>query len=136
MPSDGSLEIQTAVYNALVAAASPPIAGGRIGDHTEASSAFPFIRIADIIGVPSSIDGFHGATHIVQVEVYSQYKGMKEIHELTTIIYNALHETNLTIATRPSALCFHENTKVQRDPTDGVTHQAIMGFRIESFEAE
>lgn len=136
MPGDGSLEVQTAIYNALVAAASPPVAGGRIYDHVESSADFPFIRIADVITQPHDIDGYSGSEAIAQIEVFSQYKGKKEIHEITTIIKEALHNTNLTIAARPSALCFWDGTNLQRDPSDGVTHQAIMRFRVESYEAE
>ncbi|MEM7619768.1 MAG: DUF3168 domain-containing protein [Pseudomonadota bacterium] len=134
MAGDGSLDVQGAVYSVL-ANLNPALAGGRIYDYVKDDVAFPFVRIDGSTSAPADVDGFSGTDEVIQIAVFSQAYGKREIKDLMGQVKEALHNVNLTVANRPTALCWWDGTNLRRDP-DGITHQGIMRFRVLSYEAE
>ncbi len=133
MAGDGALDVQGAIYT-LLSELDPVLAAGGIFDYVAADIAFPFVRIEDSTLVPADVDGYSGTQEIIQIAVYSNQHGKKELKVIMSRIKDALHHVNLSVTDR-TAQCWWDGATVQRDP-DGVTHQGILRFRVLSFKEE
>lgn len=138
MSSDYTGNLQAAIFSAL-RAASPIIAGGRIFDAVpvgidSTDSNFPYVvigetqAIADDTSAPGSVSD-DGVVGYVTLHVWSRYRGKAEVHAVASQIKGALHEVDLTVIGRASALCWIDSTIVMDDP-DGITRHGIVTCRV------
>ena len=84
------------------------------------------------IGTQSTIDNgtktLDARDYIFNVDVYSDYRGMKEIKNIQKEIYRLLHESSLSVSGASFVNCRCEfTTDILED--DGVTRHGVMRFR-------
>ena len=70
--------------------------------------------------------GFDGT---IDVHVWTEYEGWKELCTLQTTIYNAMHRTALTVTGHAVIDVQQEFSEMRRDP-DGITKHGIQRFRV------
>ena len=85
-----------------------------------------------IIGEQSTSDNgsktLDGRDYIFNVDVYSDYRGMKEIKNIQKEIYRLLHESSLSVSGASFVDCRCEfTTDILED--DGITRHGVMRFR-------
>ncbi len=85
-----------------------------------------------IIGAQSTSDNgsknLDGRDYIFNVDVYSDYRGMKEIKNIQKEIYRLLHESSLSVSGASFVDCRCEfTTDILED--DGITRHGVMRFR-------
>ena len=85
-----------------------------------------------IIGEQSSSDNgsktLDGRDYVFNVDVYSDYRGMKQIKNIQKEIYRLLHESSLSVSGASFVDCRCEfTTDIIED--DGVTRHGVMRFR-------
>ena len=85
-----------------------------------------------VIGEQSSSDNgtksLDARDYVFNVEVFSDYRGMKEIKNIQKEIYRLLHESSLSVSGASFVNCRCEfTTDILED--DGITRHGVMRFR-------
>jgi hypothetical protein len=123
-------EVQKAVFLALTATNIASVTEIRDTPIAKPTSAnFPFIEIGAGQALPADAGGDTGAEEYLDLHVYSRTGGQKQVKEIMTAIYAALHQQTLTVTGRTSAHCFYDSSRVIDTP-DGLTRHGIMTFQI------
>lgn len=126
----GSLAVQTAVYDALIAAS---VAGGRVHDDVPQDVAFPYVAIDASQVIADDVTCADGSDEFVDLHIWSRYRGWKEVKEIADAIHGALHAVSLTAAGRTTTHAFVQSFRTLRDP-DGVTRHGVITLRISHAE--
>jgi len=118
------LQIQKAVYTALVAALDVPVF-----DNVPQNSPYPYVVVGDDTAVPWDTDDSLGTEATVTVHAWSQYRGRAEAKELLEQIYAALHRQDIAVenAVTIESIAEFQQTIVE---SDGLTRHGIIRFRI------
>ena len=139
--SDASWNLQTAIYG-LLTGQSPAVADGNIYDNvpdaalsaSAPDSEFPYVHIGEMDAQPDDVDGSSGARDDGTVEtltlhVWSRYRGQKEVKQIMQQIKNLVHDTQLTVTARSSALCIVRSMRNFLD-ADGKTRHGVMSVEV------
>lgn len=126
-------EVQAAVYTRLRAftALTALVGGGtpRIYDHVpENGASFPYVTIGDIQSLPFDTKDTIGQDQTVTINVWSRYKGNKEVKQILDAIYDALHRHALSLASHATVDCQYEFAETYRDEDN--TRNGVIRFRI------
>lgn len=119
-------EIFAAIYTKLTTDLSVDVFDNVPQDNYD----FPYVRIDPLVSNEADTDSETGFNSTVQIISFSQYKGEKEISDLSKQIYNSLHRWAF-----PDTTSFGISTITQEFSTialesDGVTRESIQRFRI------
>ncbi len=121
--TDHPFNLQTAIKSALVDA---DVAGGRIYDQVPQDVTFPYVEFGDKHSLPDDLSGDdQGRREHTKLDVWSRYRGRKEVLQIISAIEDALHGTDLTVTGRASALTWVIDFRVIRDP-DGLTVHGVI----------
>lgn len=133
MGADSQWAVQQAVYSALsnASALTSQLAAGddSIFDHVPEDSAFPYITIFETTAQPFDTQVGNGMDMIIGIHSWSRYRGEKEIKNIMAAVYDALHDTALTITGHTHILTRFLNSQAVMDP-DGLTRHGVQQFRI------
>ena len=128
--SNALWEMQRAIYQALAADAGvraeigePP----RLYDDPPVDAAFPYLTIGESkMRYWRGVDG--GFEHEIRLNIVSRYAGRREVKRIMGAVYDALHETALTLAGhRLVNIRFVFADAFRRQ--DGEVYQGAMRFR-------
>lgn len=129
-----SWEIQTAIYNVLVAA-SPAIAGGRIYAPAAPDVVFPHVEIGESQQITGDVQCRAGGDEFVTLHVWSRPgagQSYAEVKQICGAISTALHAVTLSGASLSYATAWVQRQRVLRDP-DGVTLHGTVEIRVEHY---
>ncbi|MEM9494845.1 MAG: DUF3168 domain-containing protein [Pseudomonadota bacterium] len=128
--SDSIWALQRAIYQELSNDAGLGAyigAPARIFDHPPDGAGLPYIVIG--AGRASDWKGVdRGVEHDVRLHVYSRYAGRREIKEIMSAVYDALHEAAFAVDGHRlvNIRCIFSDA-LRR--TDGETYEGVMRFR-------
>lgn len=128
-------ELQKAIYAVLTAASISGVQSIRDNPNTEPSTSdYPFIEIStsqDLADDTGGDDGTgdEGLETYFDIDVWSRYRGQKEVKEIMGAVYDALHHQSLTVTGRSTAFCWLDDKRIIDSP-DGLTRHGIMTFKI------
>ena len=91
---------------------------------------YPVVRVDPIQSSNFDVDDKSGFTGTIQIISYSQYRGSKEVSELATQIYNALHRKKITSANGYGISGITENYRRITTGADGITRHSVQQFNI------
>lgn len=128
--SAGLWSVQAAIYAALTGVG---IASGRIYDDVPQNPTFPYVTIGESQSLAADITCRDGEEEYVDLHIWSQYSGQKELKDIAAAIHAALHGVSLSAAGRSSAHAFIQSVRTMRDP-DGVTRHGVVTVRVDHFE--
>jgi len=120
----GSLSLQQAVFDALVAALSVSVY-----DHVPDDAAFPYVVVGeDTLNMwdTKSINGFDA---MVTLHTWSRYRGRKECKQIQGNIYDALHDAPLAITGYNHVYTYLDNEDSFLDE-DGLTRHGVSRYRV------
>lgn len=133
MPSDGAFDVQKAVYDRLSATPglTALLAAGASGvfDHVPRGSVFPYVAIGEMRLQPLDTQGGFGSDITLSIHSYSRGAGHKEAREITSAIYDALHEAEFSVANRTLVLCRLSGAASFME-SDGETYHGLQRFQI------
>lgn len=123
-------ELQKAVYQTLSADAAIKAEVGdpaRIFDDPPQGAIFPYLTLGEARASDwKGVDG--GLEHDLRLYVFSRYAGRREVKRILAAVYDALHETALTLAGHDLInIRFVFADAFRR--TDGETYQGVARFR-------
>jgi hypothetical protein len=129
--SDGSFDVQIAIYDALIAEHITEL-GGRIRDgYADHDEVYPHLVIENSQSIQNDAQGFNGLEEFIDLQIWSRYRGMKEAKEIASQIRDALHKKNLTVPGR-TVCVWVDNVQFFNDE-DGQTRRGIVTLRIQHF---
>lgn len=132
MSGDGQLQLQKAVYNALVTAHAPT----KVYDHVPQDAVFPYVVIGEGEAREFDTDTEIGQEHVVTIHHFDQASGRLSVKRMQKRTYDALHDVSLSLETGAAlVLClFDFHTSPAVDP-DGKTYHGVSQFRAITTES-
>lgn len=95
----------------------------------EDSSAFPYLVIGDDTATEFDTDEINGQETTITIHVFSRYQGRSQAKTIVDAIYQALHDTTLTIPGHDFVFCFWEFSEPIPEP-EVMTQHYVTRFRI------
>lgn len=125
----GQFELQTAIYSALSGDSNlTSTLGASVFDEVPDQSSYPFVALGEETVVEYDTKDLDGASHTINIHVWSQYKGAKETKQIMDRIHTLLHDSSLSVSGFNLIRMQFEFSDIMRDP-DGVTRHGVMRFR-------
>lgn len=124
----GQFNLQATVYAALNVAAITDTLSCAVLDEVTQGQSYPFITIGEETAIDYSTKTAHGGEFTVNIDVWSQYKGSKEVKQIMDKVHDLLHNSNLSVTGFNLVNTRFEFSDILRDP-DGVTRHGVMRFR-------
>lgn len=124
--------IQKKIYETLV---TDGVCDGRIFDRAEdlatvdSAARYPYVLIDNVSFEPKDAIGAARVEAFLTLQILSNYRGKREIHEITPLILGALHQKALVISTDVSAIFLHLQTQVFTEGDSGL-YRGVMRFRV------
>jgi len=135
-------ELQTAIYTALTGnTALMAIVTGGVHDHVPQSDdgeplkGYPYLVIGDETVFASNTDDSSESEHNIQIDVWSRYRGRKEIKQIMSAVHTVLHRTELTVENATFVHTEFDDIDIFLEP-DGLTRHGVMQFMVKLDEAE
>lgn len=118
-------EIFEAVYDRLKSQLSVDVF-----DHVPQDCALPYVKIEPLESDNNDTDLETGFSSMMQVIVYSDYRGSKEVGGLNYEIYQALHRFDLADTVSYGISTIYQEFSTIVVENDGITRKSIQRFRI------
>ena len=89
----GQFELQTAIYSALSGDSNlTSTLGASVFDEVPDQSSYPFVALGEETVVEYDTKDLDGASHTINIHVWSQYKGAKQTKQIMDRIHTLLHD--------------------------------------------
>ncbi|MGB5903810.1 MAG: DUF3168 domain-containing protein [Xanthobacteraceae bacterium] len=122
--SDGSFELQSAIYSVLNEL-SPALAAGGVHAPAPQNTALPYVEIGESDAIDSDVQARTGLTETVTIHVWTAPGSQKGAKQIMSRIRDALHAKNLTVSGRSSALSMVRSTRVFTDDDEQSVHGIV-----------
>tara|TARA_Y100000114_G_C11720152_1_gene308037 strand:+ start:107 stop:514 length:408 start_codon:yes stop_codon:yes gene_type:complete len=127
--SIGQFALQEKLYSTLNGDSNlTSTLGAAIYDEAPENSSFPYITMGTGQAVDYSTKDLDGSEVSIVLDVWSRYKGSKEVKNLMDRVHTLLHDSNLSVTGHNLINMRFEFGDVLRDP-DGITRHGVMRFR-------
>lgn len=130
--TDAFFNTQQAIYNVLVANSGvQAVLGGtpRIYDHVPPGATFPYAVFGAVRVLPYDYKVENGFEQIVTLDVWSRYRGSKEMKDITQALYDALHRATLSVTGHVFLACEFHSADLEAE-NDGLTYHAAVRFSV------
>ena len=125
----GQFALQEKIYTTLNSDSNlTSTQGAAVYDEVPENSAFPYVQIGGESTADFSTKDLTGSEVTINLDVWSQYKGSKEVKNLMDRVHTLLHDSSLTVTGHNLVNLRFEFGDVLRDP-DGITRHGVMRFR-------
>ena len=123
-----SFALQERIYSTLNGDSSLGALITGIFDGVPDGQTLPIVVIGEQTSNDNGSKTLDGRDYIFNVDVFSDYRGMKEIKNIQKEIYRLLHESSLSVSGASFVDCRCEfTTDILED--DGITRHGVMRFR-------
>lgn len=124
-------ELQAAIYTKLTGTtAVSDLVDGRIYDDVPDNlDSFPYVTVGDDTLTRWDTDDSNGFEAILNIHVWSRYRGRKETKEIQKAIYDALHNTTLVVSGYDTIVIQQQSALTLLDP-DGKTRHGVQALKV------
>jgi hypothetical protein len=137
MSADSLWDVQSGVYTALTGTAALTVlladGAGSILDHVPTGTAFPYVVLGAAQSVPLDTQGVSGNEVTLTIDIYSDASGMKELRQVMSQIYDALHNADFAVPNQVlvQCRCLGSETGLEPDvPQNAIVRHGAQRFRI------
>jgi hypothetical protein len=116
--------VQAQIVTMLIAA---NVCGGRVYDEPPVTSLFPYTEISSAIDTEDDSTSSDGVEHTMTLNIWSEWRGQKEVKAQTQLIRTALHGQAFDAADM-HVIMWLDNARYFDSP-DGVGRQAVINVR-------
>lgn len=126
-----SFDLQSAIYTLLNGDSTLDglVGNNKIFDNVPESTDYPYVVIGNIITNNEGTATLDGNEYLVDIDVWSRYRGKKQISEISERIYNLLHDTDLSVS-GASHVMTRANSVQTLVSGDGITRHGIISLSI------
>ena len=132
-----SFDLQSAVYSLLSGDSSLDtlIGDGRIYDSVAPQdSAYPYVVIGMETVSDVGTNTLDGNIYNLNIEVWSQYRGQKQIKEVMERIYNLVDNVSISVSGADSVMSYVNNTTTMVE-VDGITRHGIVNVDFTIYDS-
>ncbi|MEX5600704.1 DUF3168 domain-containing protein [Pseudophaeobacter sp. C1-32P7] len=131
-----SVELQTAIYNALLADAGvAALVGDRVYDGAPSNREYPCITFGPMDSVPDDMECITASSETVQLDIWSREQGrLRPCKEICSAVKKALHDADLGLTVNALVQIRTEGMRVFLD-ADGRTAHGVVTVMAELEEA-
>ena len=130
-----SFDIQKIVYSTLNGDSTLDglVGNNKIFDNVPQDTAYPYVVIGTEVSRDNGSKTLDGRIYNFDIEVYSQYRGQKEVKDAMERIYTLFDDVTLTVsgASNVMSRVVSTNTLVE---ADGITRQGIINVDFTTFD--
>ncbi|MDR3450738.1 MAG: DUF3168 domain-containing protein [Alphaproteobacteria bacterium] len=130
--SDALFAVQQAVVDILAASTEVQSVIGypaRLYDHVPPGAAFPYVVYGPVHVAPFDTKTETGFEQIITLDIWSRYRGGKEISDIFQALYDTLHRAVLTVAGQVYLSCEFHGADLAME-NDGLTYHASVRFLV------
>ena len=132
-----SFALQTAIFTKLTASTITDVSNtsitARVFDDVPEGTVYPYVVIGQETASNIGTKDKDANEHTLTIHVWSQYRGRKEIKNIMSQIYTALHNSDITISGATLVNIRHEFEQTLLE-SDGLTRHGVMRFRAVVFD--
>ena len=132
--SDGSFELQAAVYSALNSL-SPPLASGGVHAPAPQDNPLPYVEVGEADTFSADVQGRQGSAETILIHVWTDPGSFSPAKQIISRIRDALHSKNLTVSGRSAAFAVVSSTRVFNDE-DGTSIHGVVTLTVNHFGQE
>lgn len=132
--SDGSFELQAAVYTAL-AGLSPALVSGGVHAPAPQDNPLPYVEIDDSDTVAADVQGRLGLSETLNIHVWTAPGSYGQAKQIISRIRDALHAQKLTVSGRSYAFANVSSTRIFNDADETSIH-GVVTLTVNHFGAE
>ena len=132
-----SFDLQSAVYSLLSGDSSLDtlIGDGRIYDSVAPQdSAYPYVVIGMETVSDAGTNTLDGNIYNLNIEVWSQYRGQKQIKEVMERIYNLVNNVSISVSGADSVMSYVNNTTTMVE-VDCITRHGIVNVDFTIYDS-
>ena len=133
-----SFPLQQSIFTKLTSSTLTDVNGtsitSKVFDDVPEGTAYPYLVIGEETATNIDTKDKEAHEHTLTFHVWSQYRGRKEIKNIMSQIYTALHNSDITVSGATLVNIRHEfeNTLLE---SDGITRHGVMRFRVVIFDS-
>ena len=126
-----SFDLQSAIYSILNGDATLDgiIGNNKIFDNVPQDTSYPYVVIGNINVINTGTKTLDGNEYNVDIDIWSEYRGKKEISDAMERIYELLHDTTYSVSGANFV-----NSQVRSTITlvenDGITRHAVLSLSV------
>lgn len=122
--SDGSFELQAAIYSTLNAL-SPALASGGVHAPAPQDTPLPYVEVGESNAVAADVQSRDGLTEAVTIHVWTGPGSWAQAKQIISRIRDALHAQKLTVSGRSFAFAIVSSTRIFNDEDETSVHGVI-----------
>ena len=126
-----SFDLQTILYSTLNGDSTLDgiVGNNRIFDNVPQDTDYPYVVIGNINVINRGTKTLDGNEYNVDIDVWSTYRGKKEISEAMERIYELLHDTTYTVSGANMVISQVRNT-ITLVENDGITRHGVLTLSV------
>ena len=126
-----SFDLQTILYSTLNGDSTLDgiIGDNKIFDNVPQDTAYPYVVIGNINAINRGTKSLDGNEYNVDIDVWSEYRGKKEISEAMERIYELLHDTTYSVSGANMVISQVRNT-ITLVENNGITRHGVLTLSV------
>ena len=126
-----SFDVQTILYSTLNGDSTLDgiVGNNKIFDNVPQDTAYPYVVIGNISVVNRGTKTLDGNEYSVDIDVWSEYRGKKEISDAMERIYELLHDTSYSVSGADMVVSQVRST-ITLVENDGITRHGVLTLSV------
>ena len=126
-----SFDLQTILFSTLNGDSTLDgiVGDNKIFDNVPQDTAYPYVVIGNINVINRGTKSLDGNEYNVDIDVWSTYRGKKEISDAMERIYELLHDTTYTVSGANMVISQVRNT-ITLVENDGITRHGVLTLSV------
>lgn len=126
-----SFDVQSAIYTILNGDSTLDgiVGNNKIFDNVPQDTAYPYVVIGNINVINTGTKTLDGNEYNLDIDVWSEYRGKKEISDAMERIYELLHDTTYSVS-GASFVNSQVRSTITLVENDGITRHGVLSLSV------
>tara|TARA_R100001163_G_C4928974_1_gene105760 strand:- start:102 stop:509 length:408 start_codon:yes stop_codon:yes gene_type:complete len=126
-----SFDLQTILYSTLNGDSTLDgiVGNNKIFDNVPQDTTYPYVVLGNITALNRGTKTLDGNDYVLDIDVWSTYRGKKEISEAMERIYELLHDTTYSVSGADMVVSQVRNT-ITLVENDGITRHGVLTLSV------
>ena len=126
-----SFDLQSIIYSTLNGDSTLDglVGDNKIFDNVPQATTYPYVVIGNESAINRGTKTLDGNDYTMDIDVWSQYRGKKEIKEIMERIYNLLHDATYSVSGANMVLSQIRNVLTLVE-SDGITRHGVLTLSV------
>jgi hypothetical protein len=126
-----SFDLQTIVYSTLNGDSTLDgiVGNNKIFDNVPQDTGYPYVVIGNESAINRGTKTLDGNEYTIDIEVWSQYRGKKEIKEAMERVYNLFHDATYSVSGADMVVSQVRNV-ITLTENDGITRHGVITLSV------